>query len=285
MKSALGLVIPLITNDYPLSLIDEPEAFLHPPQARLIGHAMGSLVNANSSQIVVAAHDKNVLVGLVESGVPLTIVHLTRAENTTAATILESSDVAGLWKDVTLRYGDALDGLFHRAVIITESDRDSHFYAAAVEAEHAATRSDSAAHNLMFLSSHGKQNMAQYVTRLERLGVRTVSCPDLDILDNDKVLRPLVEAYQGVWADLEPDYAKATAQFRGAPKPPKAAQVQAAIETLFTTTSKDEDLSAALANAVIAAVKLPKSKWRELKDFGFSAFKADKAAATRLLDA
>jgi hypothetical protein len=35
MKSALGLIIPLITSDYPLSLIDVPEALLHPSRAKL----------------------------------------------------------------------------------------------------------------------------------------------------------------------------------------------------------------------------------------------------------
>lgn len=29
---------------------------------------------------------------------------------------------------MTLRYGNALDSLFHRAVVITEGDRDSHFF-------------------------------------------------------------------------------------------------------------------------------------------------------------
>ena len=73
------------------------------------------------------------LVGLVESGEPVTIVHLTRIDDETTATLLSSDDVAELWKDVTLRYGDALDGFFHRAVIVTESDRDSRFYHASID--------------------------------------------------------------------------------------------------------------------------------------------------------
>jgi energy-coupling factor transporter ATP-binding protein EcfA2 len=43
IKSSLGLVLPLMTTDYPVSLIDEPEAFLHPPQARVIGSEIASL--------------------------------------------------------------------------------------------------------------------------------------------------------------------------------------------------------------------------------------------------
>jgi hypothetical protein len=95
-----------------------------------------------------------------------------------------------------LRYGNALDGLFHSAVIVTEADRDSRFYEAAVDAERDRDP-ESPAHNLMFIGANGKQNMAKIVLRLRKLGVRVVSCPDLDILDNSTVLRNLIGAHGG----------------------------------------------------------------------------------------
>jgi energy-coupling factor transporter ATP-binding protein EcfA2 len=284
IRSTLGLLVPLITDNFPLTLIDEPEAFLHPPQARIVGNEIGKLVNGNKSQVILATHDKNMLQGLIESGAPVSIIHLTRTGNIAEAKQLNVDDVAALWKDVTLRYGDALDGLFHSAVIITESDRDSHFYAAAIDAEQADQSPDSPAHNLMFLSSNGKQNMAQYVSRLDTLGVRTVSCPDLDILNDPKKLQALVEAHGGEWAKLEHDYKKATAEFLGVPRPPQVQQVEAAIGALFAANT-DEDLTEGLARNITDAVKLAKTGWRELKAYGFPAFKADKAAATRLLGA
>lgn len=181
IKSSLGLVLPLMTTDYPVSLIDEPEAFLHPPQARIIGSEIASLAAENAAQVFLATHDKHVLVGLVESEQPVTILHLSRTGDVATAKLLSNDDVAELWKDVTLRYGDALDGLFHRAVIVTESDRDSSFYHASIDSVQDAQDPKPAAHNVMFLGSNGKQNMASIVTRLRRLGVRTVSCPDLDV--------------------------------------------------------------------------------------------------------
>lgn len=284
IRSTLGLLIPLVTNNTPVTLIDEPEAFLHPPQARIVGNELGKLVQENGSQVILATHDKNILQGLVESGAPVSIIHLTRTDNAAKAKQLDVGDVKALWEDVTLRYGDALDGLFHSAVIITESDRDSHFYAAAIDAEYALKSSDSPAHNLMFLSSNGKQNMAQYVSRLDALGIRTVSCPDLDILNDPKKLRALVEAHHGDWSQLEPDYKKATSEFLGVPKPPKAKQVMADVVALFRANT-DEDLTEGLADSITNAAKLPKTGWRSLKAYGASAFKADKAAAHRLLDA
>lgn len=284
LRSTLGLLMPLITDNMPLTLIDEPEAFLHPPQARIVGSEIGKLVVDNNSQVILSTHDKNLLQGLTESGAPVSIIHLSRTGDTASAKLLDVAGVKALWQDVTLRYGDALDGLFHSAVILTEADRDSHFYAAAVDAEQGKTSPQSPAHNMMFLSSNGKQNMAQYITRLTALGVRTISSPDLDVINDSNKLRALVEAHGGDWTQIEPDYKKATAEFLSAPKPPKAARVEADIAGIFSAHS-DEDLTERLSSDVTDAVKLPKTGWRELKKYGFSAFKADKAAATRLLDA
>src|SRR6185437_9656623 len=43
MKSFLGIALALFTADYPIILIDEPEAFLHPPQAYLLGRVLAQL--------------------------------------------------------------------------------------------------------------------------------------------------------------------------------------------------------------------------------------------------
>jgi hypothetical protein len=285
IKSAIGLILPLITTDFPVSLIDEPEAFLHPPQARIIGSEIASLARANQSQVFLATHDKNVVVGLVKSGAPVTILHLTRTEDVTTAKLLNSDDVAELWKDVTLRYGDALDGLFHRAVIVTASDRDSRFYSAAIDAEQEATTPKPPAHNLMFLGSNGKQNMAPIVDRLRKLGVRMVSSPDLDVLNNEVLLRRLVEAHGGRWEDLESLYRRATKEFVGTPQPPTVKRVKRKIAEVLERTADSEPLTEWLVEKLATAVKIPTTKWSDLKDYGDRAFKSDKAAATALLDA
>jgi energy-coupling factor transporter ATP-binding protein EcfA2 len=285
IKSSLGLVLPLITTEFPVSLIDEPEAFLHPPQARIIGSEIASLAMENQSQVFLATHDKHVLVGLVESGEPVTIVHLTRTDDETTATLLSSDDVAELWKDVTLRYGDALDGLFHRAVIVTESDRDSRFFHASIDSVQDAQNPKPPAHNVMFLGSNGKQNMAPIVTRLRRLGVRTVSCPDLDVLNKEGLISKLVEAHGGNWDDLKQLYKQATSEFKGTPPPPTVEKVRKRLGQVLDKTTDDETVTEILAERLADAVKTPKTKWSELKDYGDRAFKSDKAAATALLDA
>lgn len=283
IKSALGLLIPLITNANPLVIVDEPEAFLHPPQSEILGEEVGKIARDSKSQVILATHDKNFLQGLARSGTPVSIIHLRRSGDTTTALLLGAEDIEDLWKDVTLRYGNALESLFHRAVIITEGDRDSHFYHAAIDVLQDRKVSKPPAHNLLFLSSNGKQNMASIVLRLRRLGVRVVTSPDLDILNNETVLSRLVEAHGGDWESIKQTYKQATNEFRCAAKPPTIAAVRAAIEDALSKSGEDV-LHKPLAKALASAVALPTTNWTKLKVAGIRAFSADKKAATELLD-
>lgn len=78
MRSLLGQLLPLLTGNYPLVLIDEPEAFLHPPQARALGEELGRISGERGAQVIVATHDRNLLAGLLASGAAASVVRLTR---------------------------------------------------------------------------------------------------------------------------------------------------------------------------------------------------------------
>lgn len=281
MRSALGLLIPLITDNYCISLIDEPEAFLHPPQARTLGIEVANLAVANRAQVILATHDKNFLHGLVESGAPVTIIHLSREGDDTRAQLLNPVEVRELWDDTVLRYGNALDGLFHSAVIVTEGDQDSQFYAAAID--HLLSQDDPPrVHNLMFLASYGKTNIAVIIERLRALGVRTVSTPDLDILNDKTVLKSLVAAHGGDWTNVESNYTKATNQFRQPTQYPTLADVRSGINAILdgaTGGSLTDELAKQLRTVVSV-----KSPWAHLKKYGEAAFTAELAAKTALLD-
>jgi hypothetical protein len=282
-RAALNLLIALITNLHPLVLIDEPEAFLHPPQARFIGRQIGKQAKDKGAQVILATHDKNVLQGVVESDAPVTILHLTRKDDATAADLLPPNKVADLWKDPALRYTNALDGLFHAAVIVAENERDAHFYQAAIDYARSQSGPALPEHNLMFLGSNGKTNMARIVRSLRDLGVKTVTTPDLDILNNENVICQLVEAHGGNWADLEDDYRRATAEFRNVPNAPVKEDVRADIIALIDA-APDEKLTEPLATAITKAVKFPTTRWRDLKSGFVAAFKDDRGAATRLIE-
>jgi hypothetical protein len=141
---------------------------------------------------------------------------------------------------------------------------------------------DSPAHNLMFLGANGKQNLAKLVVRLRGFGMRVVSCPDLDILNNNAVLKPLVEAHGGVWADIEADYRKATNQFKNAPPAPNGEAVKERIMALLE--SADGPITQELADKIKAEVALPKTTWQNLKHYGTKAFREELSSANKLIE-
>lgn len=122
MRSFMGLLLNITASAYPIILVDEPEAFLHPPQARLIGKMLGDQKDPDA-QVLVATHDSDVLRGLLDSSVrELTVVRLVRDGDVNRVSQLEREKVKELWNDPLLRYSNVLDGLFHDAVILCEAD-------------------------------------------------------------------------------------------------------------------------------------------------------------------
>lgn len=281
MRCAMGLLLPLVTGSYAVSIIDEPEAFLHPPQAKQLGREIAVMARENRSQVIVATHDKNFLQGLIEGGAPVAIVYLTRSTSGSRARLLDSAKVKQLWSDTILRYGNALDGLFHSAVIVTEGDRDSRFYAAAID--HAlAERKPTREHNMMFIGAAGKTNLASIVRRLRSFGVTVVSCVDLDVLREEHVIKNLVHAHGGQWETFKNDYDKATAQLRQPDRAADLEEVKAQVLRAIEDT-QGKVLTADLAARVRDIVKI-RSRWNDLKQSGYpAAFRNERRSATELL--
>lgn len=73
IKSFLGLMLQLIAGHQTILLVDEPEAFLHPPQARLLGSMLAKRAK-DGRQVVAASHSSDIVLGALESGAPVSIL-------------------------------------------------------------------------------------------------------------------------------------------------------------------------------------------------------------------
>lgn len=180
VKSFLGTMLLLLTASYPLVFIDEPEAFLHPPQAQLMGRKLRSELPAGT-QAFVATHSLDVVEGLLEgAGRPVTIGRLTRSGDVNRLSVLNPGAVEHLWRDPLLRYSNVLEGLFHRGVVVCEGDADCRFYNAVLD----VARSDegSPPHDLLFTHCGGKQRIATVVRALRAVDVPVVVIADFDVL-------------------------------------------------------------------------------------------------------
>jgi predicted ATP-dependent endonuclease of OLD family len=66
MRSFASVLLDKFTSEYSIMLIDEPEAFLHPPQARLLGKMLATH-NPDSRQLFIATHSEDFLQGLLDA--------------------------------------------------------------------------------------------------------------------------------------------------------------------------------------------------------------------------
>ncbi len=290
MKSLLGLLLPIVTATYPIVIVDEPEAFLHPPQAFALGQALGELARDFGVQVVLATHDRNLLTGLLTSRAPLSVVRLNRQETTTRAAQLSADGLSELWADPILRYSNLLDGLFHQLVVLAEAEQDCRFYSAALEAWDDDGDLPVPANDVLFVPANGKQGLARLAAALRDLAVPVVASPDLDILDDETLLSRLVTKLgHNDWLTLKGDYDQATEPFRQPRQMVRAQVVRDAVDqVIHEATANDPDVlySAALKEKVTAALRANDSPWQDLKRYGDRAFRGQSAeAAQRLLNA
>jgi AAA domain, putative AbiEii toxin, Type IV TA system len=202
MKSFLGLMLAIITSQFPIVLVDEPEAFLHPPQARMLGRRLASEPQ-EGTQVVVATHDVHILQGLLDApDREVTVARIVRTGDVNRLSVLSPDDLRGLWQDPLLKYSAVLEGLFHRGVVVSESDSDSRFYAAVLD--EAGGDEIRRPHDLHFTQAGGKQRLHTVIAALRAVDVPVAAIADFDALREQSDLEKIVEALGGTWELLSP---------------------------------------------------------------------------------
>jgi hypothetical protein len=199
IKAYLGLLLTVIAGRQQIILIDEPEAFLHPPQSRRLGRVLAE--RAMSLQVIVATHSSDFLRGALEGSGPTTIIRITREGNVNHAAALRDSDVAKLWADPLLRYSNILDGLFHDAVILCESDSDCRYYQAVLDALGGAGL------DLLFTHCSTKDRFPKIIDALDAVRVPVVAVSDFDVLRDEAKLRQIVASLGGDFGTIARDLA------------------------------------------------------------------------------
>lgn len=283
MKSLIGLLIPLVTSTYPVILIDEPEAFLHPPQATSLGRILGEQARAKNTQVVVATHDRNLITGLLQSEVNVSIVRLERStDNVTKAHQLNVEDLKKIWNDPVLRYSNVLDGLFHKLVVLAEAEGDCRFYASALDEFEPREELPMLPGDVLFVPGGGKDGIPRLARVLRSVNVPVVASPDLDILNNRDKVKTLVDAMGGDWSAIDSNYKRAVAEFNNPRDNVHVSDILSALNAIFSSR-QSELFSAAISQEFRAQLRSKDSPWNRLKEFGELAFRQDPAAAQQLL--
>ena len=202
MRSFASVVLHLLASTTPsVLLLDEPEAFLHPPQARLLGEIIAK-ERPPRAQLVVATHSPDVLHGLINvASDHLQILRMRRDGNVNRIRRLDKELVKDLSEDPLMTYSNVLSGVFHERVIICESDADCMFYSSILNLTdvHGEQQPD-----VLFVHASGKHRMASLAKILSALDVPVDVVADIDVLREDHVLESLAKALGGDWSSIQP---------------------------------------------------------------------------------
>jgi energy-coupling factor transporter ATP-binding protein EcfA2 len=189
----------LVANNHTVQFLDEPEAFLHPPQARLLGEYIAQK-RRGKSQLFIATHSTDILDGLMASGASkVRIIRIQRDGKINRVKELSKDKTLAIAKDALTKYSGVFKGIFYKHVIITESDGDCQFYSSFLNLKSIAGEKQP---DVLFIHAAGKHRMGQLVETLKSLDVPVSVIADIDILNDENTFKSLFEKLNGNWNDV-----------------------------------------------------------------------------------
>ncbi len=190
IRSFCATVLSLLVNSRPVLLLDEPEAFLHPPQAVHLGETIANLAS-DDKQIFIATHSVDLLRGILNETTDVDVIRLSREAETTVVKRLTVDKVQDIATNPLLSSTRVLDGLFYKGVVVVEADADSAFY-------QRVARSLRSGDEIHYVHAHNKQTLHKVVRPYREMGVPTVAVADFDLLRNGEDFRRLLSAMTNV---------------------------------------------------------------------------------------
>lgn len=197
MRSFASILLNAFTSEYPIMLIDEPEAFLHPPQARILGKMLAKN-NPNYRQLFISTHSEDFLQGLLDAdNENVTVIRINRIDKINKMSILSNDRIRHLWRSPIFRYSNILSGLFHSKVVICESDYDCLFYQAMINAIYEQKKD--IAPDILFTHCGGKSRMKDIVYALKAVNVPVIAITDFDLMEKRDDYISLMDAFGIKW--------------------------------------------------------------------------------------
>ena len=204
VKAYIGVLLTLTAAVQKILLVDEPENFLHPPQANKLGRLIGHYSSTTEKEIFISTHSSDLLKGILEtSDSKLQILRTTKDHS---LNLLDNKLCKEIWNaDPIIKSSNLLDGLFHDTVIICESDSDVKFYSFILDQ---ITENNK---DILFVASYGKEKMLKMHTALRKLDIDNKCILDFDVLSDKDFIQNLFNSigvdFRSLRSSYEPLYA------------------------------------------------------------------------------
>ncbi|CAM3205993.1 AAA domain-containing protein, putative AbiEii toxin, Type IV TA system [Paracoccus aminovorans] len=207
VKSFAGILFEAVVSDIDITMIDEPEAFLHPPQMRRLG---GILASEVKGQLFVATHSSDIMRGFLEGTKgSVRMLRIRREGNKNFVAEAAPDTVKELWNTPVLRYSNALEGVFHEQAILCEDHSDCRLFNAV--ADYLSETQAARWLDTVYVPTGGKHAIPTIANILRKIGVPTKAVFDIDLLRSQDDLKKSVEAFGGEWAEFEEVWRKVNA--------------------------------------------------------------------------
>lgn len=199
MKSYAGILFESIVSKRNVTLIDEPEAFLHPPQMRKLGETLSREIDG---QLFVATHSSDILRGFLEGTQgDVKILRISRVGDKNIVMEANEEAIRELWEKPVLRYSNALEGIFHEQTIICEDDSDCRLINSV--GDFLASTSSDHWKDTAYVPAGGKHGIPKIANVLRETGVPIKAVFDIDFLSEERLVKETVLAFGGNWEDIE----------------------------------------------------------------------------------
>ena len=263
IKSYAGILFEAVATERDITLIDEPEAFLHPPQMRRLGE---TLANEVKGQLLVATHSSDIMRGfLTGTSGSVRIVRMQRNGDVNQVTEAPVDAIETLWKKPDLRYSNALEGIFHEQTIICEDDSDCRLFNSV--ADHMERKDRKRWRDTAFVPAGGRHNIHRIASVLRQIGVPVTGVYDIDFLSDGGLVQKAVEDFGGDWSKVKPLWKRVNAAVTNGVKPPTNDDIKKKITNLLNNAK-----AGSLPRGDVENLLKGGTPWAEVKKCGLAAF-------------
>ncbi|MCL3994039.1 AAA family ATPase [Streptomyces lavenduligriseus] len=281
MRAFANLLLHTLVRPAPIIVIDEPEAFLHPPQARLLALYLTRYAPAQC-QVFVSTHSADFLGGALEgtSALPqreargLALVRISRTGARAVAHTLPPASVTEILNTPLLRYSNIISGLFHDGVVLCEAEGDCQFYSATLDVIRGEERHD----NLVFLHVNGKARLSDATQKLRACGIPTAAIADLDFLNDTKKVKDAIIQLGGEWNDVKDDVLVIQSEASSVLVAKAAGEIKKRIVSIIGSPRGNTLLTQQQIAAISETLKTANG-WKTMKSSGVEALDGDSYAA------
>lgn len=264
-RSFVGVVLSLLLSENRIVLLDEPEAFLHPAQARTLGLWIANHAHSVPGQVVISTHNSNFIAGVLAANKPVDIFRLNRKDDVTTFTQISPQSTKALARSPVLSSQRVLDALFHRGVAVCEADSDRIVY---------STVSNNEFNNqeLLFIHAHNKQTVHVVLELLISANIPCGAVVDFDILNDLSDLERIASALGTSINENEVEIvAKVKKYIESLDDSESLAKLKDDLRELLTQLESDEH-SFSGARGAVNRIRKDFSKWRDVKSEGSKVF-------------